>query len=437
MAFFFTIVFMFLVFWRPQEWLLPWLYGLPLLDAVVYLSILALLVESHQGRVSIPMRKPQIYLLAGLWLAAIASQAVHAYFAGMQTAATDVFKICFFTLLLYCVLDSPSKLRHVCRIFVITAVIMAIHALMQDRLGRGFRGQWPLWIPSMQGNPPYTRSVFFGIFSDPNDLAQALVTAIPMSFAMTKRMNVVSILLGCAVSWLLFEAFLTTHSRGGAVALAAVGLVMVYLLLPPRWMPYLAGIGLVAALALCRTKGGALLDMSARERVIFWGFGNQAFKSNPIFGIGYDMYWQIGSGRPAHNAFVTCYTELGLVGYWMWFSFLFLGISGTWRSRLAAAAKRTDEQRYLYRSSGFLLASIGGFAASAYFLSRTFVYPMFFLMALVNAVPRIAESEVPEEADTLAAGGRRDLVWRAAAATLASVVYIYLSIVLLNQAYVS
>ena len=34
-----------MVFWRPQEWLLPWMFGLPVLDAVVGLSLGSLMIE--------------------------------------------------------------------------------------------------------------------------------------------------------------------------------------------------------------------------------------------------------------------------------------------------------------------------------------------------------------------------------------------------------
>lgn len=434
MTFFFTIIFMFLVFWRPQEWLVPWLYGWPILDLVVVLALMSLLIETDQGKIYFPKKAPQIYMLGGLWLAAIASQAVHTYFAGMQMAMIEVFKICFFTLLLYCVLDSPKRLRTMAWIFVLTACVMAVHALLQDSRGYGFKFQRPMWIPSMAGNPPYMRSIFFGIFSDPNDLAQVFATAIPLCFVLTKRMNFLWFLLSFAIAAFLFKAYLTTHSRGGMVAIVTAGFVMAAMFMPSRWMPYIVGVGAVAALVLCRLKGASLLDMSARERVVFWGYGNMAFKKNPIFGVGYGMYWQIADGRPAHNAFVTCYTELGIFGYWMWFSFLMLGVLGSWRVRVATRWKKTVEQAYLYRFSGLGLAALGGFCASAYFLSRTFVYPMFFLMAMANAVPRIAEWELGEDSPVFIQP-KRDVGKFATIATFGSIVYIYISIIFLNQAY--
>jgi O-antigen ligase len=225
---------------------------------------------------------------------------------------------------------------------------------------------------------------------------------------------------------------LTTHSRGGTVALIAVGGLLVFLRLPIRWMPWLAALGLLGFLVACSRGGAGMLDASARERVVFWGYANWAFKQNPIFGIGYGMFWQISEDRAAHNAFVHCYTEMGLVGYWFWFNLLLLGVIGCWRTRMAVRKPRTPEQRHLRRLAGMGLASMAGFSAGAYFLSRTFVFPFFFLFALLNAVPLIARNLLPSDHPPLI-DTRRDVLVYGTIATLASVVYIYVSILLLNR----
>ena len=411
------------------------MYGWPLLDIVVIMAVMALLIESDQGTIDFPKNAPQIYLLIGLWAAAVMSHVVHGYFGGMIMSMVEIFKICFFTLLLFCVLDSSRRLRVVAFLLVAMASFMAVHALLQDSRGYGFAGQRPFFIPAMGGNPPHFRCIFFGIFADPNDLSQLLVTAIPLVFAIPKRMNALNVIVCGAISYLLIKGYMTTHSRGAAVALVAMSAMLVCLRCPSRWMPYLVGVGLVGALVICATRGGALLDMSARERVVFWGYGNQAFKSNPIFGIGHEMFWQIADGRPAHNAFVTCYTELGIVGYWMWFCLLLLGVVSSWRSRLILQKGETEDQRFLRRYTGLTLVALAGFSSSAYFLSRTFIYPFFFLMAVANAIPRVVDKETPESDRASFLDPKRDVMVLGTVGTLASIVYIYLSIVLLNRAY--
>jgi len=129
----------------------------------------------------------------------------------------------------------------------------------------------------------------------------------------------------------------------------------VFLVLPVRWLPYAGALALAGYLVLCAMGGSVLLDQSARERVVFWGYGNMAFKHNPIFGIGYGMFTELYEDRAAHNAFVTCYTDLGLFGYWFWFNLLQLGMLGTWRTSPGGYGARR-------RTSASLPAAMGSFS---------------------------------------------------------------------------
>lgn len=433
MSFPLTLIFMFLVFWRPQEWLFPWMFGWPLLDAITYASILALLMEVSQGQVAF-IRTPAILLTFGLWFSTIMSHVAHGYFQGMIDTLAETFKICVFLILLLVVLDRPSRLRAVMWMMVVSAVIMSVHALMQQKTGFGFAGAEPLWILKPDTGLWESRSQFFGIFADPNDLAQYLATAIPLVFACPRRLNPASLLACCGVVVLLFMALLSTHSRGGQVALIAVVLGLLFLKLPVRWMPYVATIGLLGGLVLCGLKGRALLDQSAQERVVFWGLANQQFKANPLFGLGYGMFWQVTSeSRAAHNAFVLCYTELGVFGYWFWFTLLQLGVIGCWRVRTVLQRSRTESQAYLRRIAGLMMVAIGGFSAGSYFLSRAFVFPLFFLLGVANAMPLITQRCLPEEHPSLL-DSRRDVMLSGSLTTFVSIAYIYVSILILNKA---
>jgi len=434
MTFFFTFLFVFLVFWRPQEWLVTWLYGWNLLDGVFYLALLGLLIEVDAGRIRFPKDMPQVYLLGGLWFAGIMSHVAHTYFAGMMDTILPVFKVCFFTLLLFCVMDTPSRVRAVALMFVVMACFMSVNALLQERRGYGFAGIRPVYVGAKDGHPAYLRSTFFGIFEDPNDLAQMLVTSIPFAFAITKRRSFFGFLLGSGATWLFVRAMLATHSRGGIVALVATGAVMIVILLPVRWFPYLMSALLICGLALCPLSAG-YLDDSAHDRVAFWGTANWVFKENPLFGVGWGMFGEYIEGdRAAHNAFVLCYTELGVFGYWFWFSLLQLGVVGAWRTKMVFKKPETQDQAWLARMAGLSIAAITGYCASAYFLTRAFVYPAFFLFALLGVLPWIARDHLPEDHPRLIEP-KRDLFLLCTLGTICSIFYIYFSIILLNKAW--
>ena len=436
MTFVLSLLFMLFVFWRPQEWLIPQIEGWPILDMIVFASLLTLLLEIDQKRVRSPMDYPQTFLLLGLWIATLMSHVVNTYFAGLLATWAETFKYCFFTLLLFCVLDRPSRLRWVARLFVFMGVVMSIHALMQQRLGYGFAGHPPALGRRMsaEGYVLVVRSRYFGIFNDPNDLAQSLATCIPFSFVIFKKRSWFGLLVGAGLSLLLFQAVAATHSRGGDIALITIAGFLIINALPSRWFPALMAAGAIGFLVVCPFSGG-FMDGSAHERVVFWGEANWAFLHSPLFGVGYDMLGEyITRGRAVHNAYVLCYGELGLFGYWFWFGLLVLAVLGAWRTRSALVAIADPETAWLRRFSGFALAGMMGFLSSSYFLSRAFVYPLFFLIAILGVLPFIAERYLPDGHAPLI-NAKRDVLIRGTFLSLGSVMYIYVSILILNKAW--
>lgn len=433
MSFGLTILFIFLVFWRPQEWLVPALWGWPLLDMITSLALLGVIFDLNQGKTRMP-RTPAVMLAAGLWFATIMSHVPHTYFQGILNTFPETFKFCFFTILLLVVIDRPARARTLVIVMVACAVIMSVHAVMQQT-GGGFADARPFKVVNHRTGELERRSCFFGIFSDPNDLGQFLAAMIPLAFAVPRRLNPISLALCAALACYIFQGLLGTHSRGGMVAVAASVGTMTLLMLPARWLPYVATAGLIGGLGACFFKGAGMLDASAQERVVYWGLGNYAFLRNPIFGIGYNMWWQLtAKSMTAHNAFVLCYTELGIFGYWFWFNLLALGIVGSWRARLALRRPRTQSQAYMRRLSGLSIASLAGFAAGGYFLSRAFVFPFFFLFGLLNAIPLIVQKLLPEEHPPLL-NTHRDVYKLGTLATVFSIAYIYLTILILNKVY--
>lgn len=429
MAFSLIFAFMLLVFWRPQEWLLPWIYGYPVLDVMFYLSVLGLLVEVREGKAIIPMRAPQTYLIPGLWFAALMSHVGNTYFAGLMDTIVPTFKPCIYTFVLFCVLDRLPRFRLVARTFVFMGCFMAVHALLQQARGYGFAHQG--LIHDYRG----PRSLFFGIFEDPNDLAQMFIICIPFVFVITRRATPFSFLLGVGLMVLLINGLLATQSRGGLIGLAAVVGAMIMMRLPDRWLPYAAGFGALCALLAVPSVGAfGFLEDSAVDRVSFWGSANWAFKTNPVFGVGYSMMSEyIPGGRAVHNAFVLCYAELGLFGYWFWFGLIFVGMVGTWRTWCSLRRPRTADERWFRRLAGASMVSMVGFAASGYFLTRAYVYPVFFLFALLGAIPVAAGRRLRMEEGPRLVRPRRDLLV-STVASFGSVAYIYATIVLVNKA---
>lgn len=433
MTFFCLAFFVFFVFWRPQDWLWPWLFGFPILDIVFCVALLSYLGEIQVEREQFPRNAPQPLLLLGLFVAAMMSHIAHTYFEGLMDTIPEVFKICCFTALLVFALKNVFCLRSMAFIFVVMACVMAVNSLMQERYGYGFVGSRPMYIDATETTEAHVRTLFFGIFEDPNDLAQILATSIPFAFALPRRLSLLGLLFAGSITWLLVLAILSTHSRGGIVGLAATASVMVALVLPAKWLPRITMLLIIMGLFLCPLTA-PFLDASAHDRVVFWGLANEQFKNNPLFGLGYGMFWQVASDRAAHNSFVYCYTELGMFGYFFWFSLLQVGFVGAWKTMMRLRGIPGRDEAWLRRFAGLCVAALAGFAASGYFLSRAFVYPLFFLFAMLGALPFVAGKYLQEGAPPILDVRKDTWVWPAVGSA-ASIIYIYFSILLLNKAF--
>jgi len=432
MAFAFVSAFVVLVFWRPQEWLFVWLYGLPMLDVVVLLALFGCLVELDQGKLRIPKQSPQLYLLGGVWFAGIMSHVAHTYFVGMMNTIPLMFKSSLFAALLLTTLDRVSRLRRLVFLMVAMTSLMAVHALLQEYRGYGFAWQQPIYVPAHDGNPAHTRSYFFGIFEDPNDLAQILAVSIPLCFLVTRRMGFFGILAACGLAELHIRGILSTHSRGGQLGMMATLGVMFLFIFPKKWLPWLISICTLGGLMLC-PLASTHIDESAHDRIMLWGQANQAFKHTPLFGVGINMISEFTEqSRAVHNAYVLCYAETGVFGYWFWFNLLLLGFLGAWRTYVELRGQAEPEARWLGRAGALGIASLAGYAVSAYFLGRAFVYPMYFLVATLAAIPVIARGFLGRNHPPLIRV-RRDLYVLGTIASLFSIAYIYISIILLNR----
>lgn len=432
MTFRLVICFMLLVFARPQEWLFPWLYGIPLLDVVFALSVFFLLVEKNEGKLKFPPKSPQTWLMLGVVLASMMSHIAHTYLAALIATTPLILKTVLFSILVVTVMDRVEKVRTMGRLIVATTCLMAVHAILQETRGVGLGGDGPEWMYS-PAKGWYSRSMFYGIFADPNDMAQMFVVALPFTFGLTRKPSFWGWLLGVGLSWLMIRGLMTTHSRGGMVGLAVTLSVMLIMKLPVRWMPTLLAIMTLGVLIGSPAMASGRMDESAHERLIYWGQANYAFKRNLLFGVGTNMIADyIEKGRAVHNAYVLCYTETGIFGYWFWYGLIHLGITGAWRVRKAIVRPKTVDEAWMRKFSGQAIAGMAGYCAAGYFLGRAFIYPTFLMFGLLAAIPMVARPFLPDNAPPLI-NVRKDLFVTSSIGAAASILYIYVSIVALNH----
>src|SRR5580704_16316755 len=229
-----------------------------------------------------------------------------------------------------------------------------------------------------------------GFLSDPNDLAQILLIALPLAFVAWRRGRVVAnffvVLVPAAL--LLWTTYLT-HSRGGLIALAAVALMAARKKLGTTASMVLAGVFIFGMLALDFTGGRGISAADGADRLEAWASGLEMFKSAPVFGIGFDGFTELYE-ITAHNSFVLCLAELGLLGSTLWMALLVTTTMGL--NRIVGAQKKRHPRRFFGLLRLFEMSSITSTAGLALnpapsggIITLKYEYASSALPALVNA----------------------------------------------------
>jgi putative inorganic carbon (HCO3(-)) transporter len=184
-----------------------------------------------------------------------------------------------------------------------------------------------------------------------------------------------------------------TKSRGGLLGL----IVICLLALRERVGGMRAAIlTVLTALALVALDFGGGRRFSSHEeaaasRLDFWGEGLQMIRHHPIWGVGYRAFADFNFGHTAHNLFVQCFAETGLMGFLPW-----MGIIVATFMDLGAVTKtspKTPEQAEVQRWVRTLRLSMYGYLATGWFLSRAYPELLFLLIALSIAATDIARRE--------------------------------------------
>ena len=395
------------------------------------MAILAMMLEHSTGRLRTNFKEPQYFLYVGLFVAGLMSHISWFYWQGLVDNWITLFRLCFFGILLFACCTSPRHLRWIVRAFVIMAVLMAVHAILMDFRGYGFAGHRPIrsWRHDVVGLVPRAR--FFGIFEDPNDLGQFLVTAMPFCFVLQKKKTTVSVVVSIALAFFLYRGNMTTLSRGADVGLIATVGVLVIIWIFRRHFLIGLGLGLLggmAAIPLVTPRMGHFWD-----RINLWGQANYAWRTRPIFGVGLGIIQDYTTQSMAvHNAFVGVYAEIGVFGFFFWMSLNMLVIFGLLQTRIALKNSDHPEGIWLYRLSTWGLAAFTGFLASGFFLSRGFIFPLYFLTAMLGAVPYLARSYIPEGETHKLGFSIKETIILGIPVSLVTIVYTYVSIVVIN-----
>jgi len=397
------LFYIFAVFIRPQEWI-PALEGFPLVDFIAGITILLTIMAVTTKRMYLP-RVPENIFMVGFFLATLISHIVHGYLGGFILAFQDIGKTLIFYFLIVIIVDKVYKVRIIGWLLVFSALFMAISGILQYFKGVGFAGIMP--IMDDRGT---VRVIGYGIFSDPNDLALFFAAALPFVFAFfLERRSFYAGAIAAISGALILLAAWCTNSRSGILAIIVAGLMFFRRRYRGATWVLLAVIFIIVMAAFLPSRfTGGLLDKSSYERIIYWGFGNQMFKANPIFGVGYAMFASHAGWHAAHNSFVQCYAELGFFGYFFWIALLYSVLYGLWT--LKDRGECLGEKQNLVLDDA-ILASIAGYLTAGLLLSRAYILPLYILIGLGVKMRYLSTKGKYMVGDLLPAGFNRRIIY--------------------------
>lgn len=249
-----------------------------------------------------------------------------------------------------------------------------------------------------------SRAAAVGLLGDPNDLAFTLMMAVPFAVLATRETRRIPRLIHFALLLTILTGVAVTQSRGGILALGAAlyflfrHRVKSRLLLIGIMLVALVGIAVASGLGARESYDATGGDASATGRLDAWKAGGRMVIAHPLLGVGFDQFvanyftyvqnpveWV---ARTAHNTFVLAVAETGLAGLIPFIMLIFVTVRDALdleRHPGPAGLARALRQSQLARLCAILVA--------AFFLSQTWNWFLYIVIALTAAIARVDRME--------------------------------------------
>jgi O-antigen ligase len=372
---------------RPEDWISP-LRLLPVAKITACGAALALLTSRGGERIRFSKLPREFhYVVALVSILVVSSLFSPVWKGGALNHTIDFAKIIIIFLLVYLLVTDLRRLREL--IFVQAASMIVVTAIS---VARGYH------TPRLEG-------VIGGIFSNPNDLAFAIVLTIPFCMALlitTKSM--IGKLAWVAGILIMLPALFLTASRAGFIDLICAGAVVLWHYGVKGRRFYLIVITAFLGVLLLATVGQKLMQRfeaisegtqgdnaygSYEARKYLMEIAIQGIERYPIFGVGVnDFMAYSGTWQPVHMTYLQMAVEGGLIALFFYLAIFWRGFKN-----LRQLLKRKDlpEEYRIY--AGAVHASLVGFVIGAMFSPEAYHFFPFFSVAFTSAMVAMLERQ--------------------------------------------
>lgn len=399
------LIFVAFSFFRIHE-AIPALHPLQIPLAIGALTLLALTWHMFIARTVQPFWPRELKLFAAFFLLTTLGMVLALNPLIAFNYWTGVFdKIAITTIAIAWLMRTPADVNLASRVFVLCGLLISSIAIHNAMTGVGLVGGTRVTIGRELLSP----------IGDPNDLALALL--FPLGFATAFAINRTGFfnrLIGLGTIPAILTAIIFTQSRGGLIGVltvfAAVGLRSV----KSKGLVVAAGLAmaliLVSAMKISDradiSATATAIDESSMDRLYAWRAAVNMALARPLNGVGlsnfsesiffYADHWSNFRDMVAHSTWFTVLAETGFPGFIL-FVLMVAAIYSSASQSLRLLTER-DAPPVMRAMALGLTAALAGFCAAGTFLTQTFTWPIYILLALTVAMRRMANDFVSRSA---------------------------------------
>jgi putative inorganic carbon (hco3(-)) transporter len=326
-GFILTVVFVFATIISPEQFGSEWAnyHVLTFLGVAICLLSAPSFYRSLRSRPS-----TQIFLVLGFIVAMGVSEVANGWFGGVIVSWKLLLPSAVGFFFIVANVTTVRRLKILAAAIVVACLVVVVEALSDYYCGYG--GDTFLAYETTIAHGAvvgyFARIRGAGFLSDPNDLAQMLLIALPLTtIAWRKGQSVLNSVTVVAPASLLLWGIFLTHSRGALIGIAILTMVIMRQKRGTFSATILTACVVVCLFALNFTGGRGISAGAGADRLSLWASGLEMFKRSPIFGLGFGKFGDF-EDLTAHNSFVLCLAELGLVGCTFWVALLVTTIMG-------------------------------------------------------------------------------------------------------------
>ena len=375
-AFFWLSAFYFVYCARPGDWIPGFKYA-PLAKITAILAIWGLL--SSLGRTKRTLKDIPLegkYLLAMIGLLFVGGFLSPIWKGGAVSRTIDISKVYVAWILTFLLITTFDRLRRIIFIQAASVVVICIVSVVKGHS-----------MPRLQG-------VLGGIYSNPNDLAFAIVLTIPLAlaFMLTAKNTFVKLLWLGGMLCMMVAIFLTA-SRAGFIDLVICGTVTLWHFGIRGKRYYLVGTTAFLGIVLAISVGGKLYDRFAAlsgdagvEQSAYGSYEDRKYlmlraldgiEHYPVFGLGiHNFVSYSGIWHDVHMTYLQICVEGGIPVLILYLMFFGRGFKNL---RILLRTKNLEPDIVLF--VGALHSSLVGFVVGALFAPEAYQFFPYFAVA--------------------------------------------------------